>query len=268
MLKIPLFYWNGEKNFGDELSHSVVEWISKCAVHRVDETARNKLLAAGSILEHARNGDVVWGSGIHPSRYDAFWRPQQRNWYKRRIVVDREISVLAVRGPLSRDALLYRDIPCSERYGDPGILTPLIYPREHNPVRKVGLIPHFRDKALFKRNDLHIIDVAMDWKAVVDEIVRCECVVSSSLHGVIVAEAYGVPAIWLRTLNGEGFVKYVDYYLATGRSPTPRYSIDEALRFPIPSVPMLKDMQSSLIQCFDRERILELATKRRQQNVA
>lgn len=60
-----------------------------------------------------------------------------------------------------------------------------------------------------------------------DDMIRfitdCELVASSSLHGIIVAEALGVPARWVKfpgakTHSTEGNFKYNDYYSATGRS--------------------------------------------------
>jgi polysaccharide pyruvyl transferase WcaK-like protein len=55
-------------------------------------------------------------------------------------------------------------------------------------------------------------------QAVIEDIARCEYVASSSLHGVIIAHALGVPAVWLRMsdqLKGGDF-KFRDYASALG----------------------------------------------------
>lgn len=65
-----------------------------------------------------------------------------------------------------------------------------------------------------------VIDVSNPWTEVVDAIRSSDVVLSSSLHGLIVAEAYGIPASWIRIsdrLQGGSF-KFNDYYLATGRA--------------------------------------------------
>jgi pyruvyltransferase len=55
-------------------------------------------------------------------------------------------------------------------------------------------------------------------------------VVASSLHGVVVAEAFGVPARFVRLSETESLLKYEDYLLGTGRTDEPfAKSIDEAL---------------------------------------
>jgi pyruvyltransferase len=258
---IPMYYWSAERNFGDELSAAMVEWVSGASTRLVDTDYANKLIAVGSILERARNGDIVWGSGIHPTQHDRFWQKPIRKWYRKAPERHTEIDVWAVRGPLSRDALLCRGVPCPERFGDPGILTPLVYSKSRNPNRKLGLIPHFRDRHALGERDMHIINVHDNWRNVVDQIVQCDCIVSSSLHGIVVAEAYGVPAIWLRTLTGEGFVKYMDYYAGTGRVPQPVYSLTDALNVKTPAVPDLKRSQQELISSFDKTRLKRIQRK-------
>ena len=49
---------------------------------------------------------------------------------------------------------------------------------------------------------------------VIDEILACEYIISSSLHGIIVANVYQIPAIWLRysdKLSGDD-IKFYDYF--------------------------------------------------------
>jgi hypothetical protein len=53
---------------------------------------------------------------------------------------------------------------------------------------------------------------------VVGAIAGCDFVLSSSLHGLVVADSFGIPNAWLRVSDrqrGEGF-KYRDYYAAFG----------------------------------------------------
>ena len=82
-----------------------------------------------------------------------------------------------------------------------------------------GIIPHVREfedvsKLCEKYNHCHIIDLRTDKvEHVIREIIKCKYVLSSSLHGLIVAHAYGIPALFFQyTHKGEGLFKYNDYF--------------------------------------------------------
>jgi pyruvyltransferase len=117
--------------------------------------------------------------------------------------------------------VLRADVP--EVYGDPAMLLPLIYTPRTEKRFEVGLVPHYVDRDAVRMNDpcVSTIDVLADWQSVIDRIAECETILSSSLHGLIVAEAYGIPALWTTITDGvagEGF-KFRDYYLSTSREP-------------------------------------------------
>ena len=76
-------------------------------------------------------------------------------------------------------------------------------------------------------------------------------VVASSLHGIVIAETFGVPASLL--LPGvEDLFKYRDYYEGTGRSlPHASTTLDEALENPAPA---LRDWDPQpLLDAFPRD---------------
>jgi hypothetical protein len=82
---LPLYWWqpaNGSLNFGDELSRVVVEKIIKREPVKAEE-GEKKLLAVGSIMQFAEEGDVVWGSGIngkHPHHEDYSFLHLESGW--------------------------------------------------------------------------------------------------------------------------------------------------------------------------------------------
>jgi pyruvyltransferase len=208
---IPL-YWTCRDprrgNFGDMLSPPVVRALSGRAVRY--EARGPKLFAVGSLLKFARRGDAVWGTG--------FIQPQD--------VCDRGIEVFAVRGPLTRRRLLELGVDCPEVYGDPALLLPWVYRLPANPRRGIGIIPHYVDAGriavLARDPTLRIIDIRAGIGSVLDEVSRCEVLLSSSLHGCVAGDAYGIPTAWVRIGDRVvgGAFKFEDYYGGTGREAT------------------------------------------------
>jgi pyruvyltransferase len=69
------------------------------------------------------------------------------------------------------------------------------------------------------------------WWSVVRRISRARHVISTSLHGLVVADAFGVPCTYLRLSEEENLFKYEDYVLGVGRSRLPvTRSRQEAVR--------------------------------------
>lgn len=235
-LAIPLYYWNYLPNFGDQISAPIVEWALQRPSRHVNAEHRGKLLAVGSILDVASDEDVVWGSGVHPTHYHVPSTRRLARFFRRR---PSRPHILAVRGPITRDFLLSLNIECPAVFGDPALLLPRFFKPDARPRRELGVVAHYRDHAKLVAAGLPVIDVGGAWQDVVSEIAACSRVISTSLHGIIIAEAYGVPAVWLRIHSGEGFVKFADYYLSTGRAPQPAYSIEEAQGATAPPIALL-----------------------------
>jgi pyruvyltransferase len=165
-----------------------------------------KILSTGSLIHRIQAGDVVWGTGAIKGLP---------------VEVPATARVLAVRGPLTRRLL---GAAAPEVYGDPALLLPRFYDEPQVVTYEVGVVPHYLDKRYMRSPPdpaILTIDVQADWRIVVDNIRRCRSILSSSLHGLIVAEAFGIPATWVSAgdrLPGGEF-KFHDYYLATGREP-------------------------------------------------
>ncbi len=208
-----LYWWqpkNGTINVGDHLSKVIVEAVlalrDSDLLHKRDRTRR--LFAIGSVLHNARDGETVWGSGINGKIADAAHR-------------FRSLDVRAVRGPLTRRWLLDRGLRVPEVYGDPALLMPAFYSAQSigaPPKIPYVVIPHFNEapEKYAAHSDRLVLPTARPL-AFVRALLGAERVVSSSLHGVILAEAYGIPAVYLDSGNGESKFKYDDYYQGTGR---------------------------------------------------
>lgn len=223
---LPLFWWgeDPEINFGDHLSLKIVERMIDGPVRYFRKRPKNpekKLLALGSVLYFANSGDVIWGSGINGKTLDPA------------VYSFSNLDVRAVRGPLTRQYLMeHFHISCPEVYGDPALLFPYLFPefqKRANPSREYIIIPQYYDRKLFPKDD-RVVYPTEPWNEVIEKILDSKFVISGSLHGIIIAEAYGIPARYLRLGDKQNLFKYRDYYEGTGR-PNFRYatSVEEAL---------------------------------------
>jgi hypothetical protein len=217
-------------NLGDMLTPVVLSGLGADVRHAPRQSA--DLLATGSIVRFARPGQYVWGSG-------AMWttdRPSPAACY------------LAVRGPLTRDVVLKAGGDCPEVYGDPALLLPFVHMTPVGKIHDVGIVPHYVDVDLVRGSGLPVINpLRANPLDVVDEVRACRAILSSSLHGVIVAHAYGIPAAWVKLsnrLDGDD-VKFRDYAASVGAELVPWQSVAAAqpvLPTPFDTGPLLGAM--------------------------
>jgi hypothetical protein len=170
-----------------------------------------KFLVCGSIISLAGPGCTVWGAGL----------------MHREGAVSPTARYLAVRGPRTRARALTCGADCPAVYGDPALLLPRLYSPVITPSRSPGFVAHFSDRpriddAWAAAQGIRLIDIQQDIEAVIDQVASCDWVMSSCLHGLIVAHAYGVPALWVRLRDlpsGDG-IKFADYYESLEASVT------------------------------------------------
>ena len=166
------------------------------------------LLLVGSILACADTMSYVCGAGFISSRSRLQFAPK---------------DIKCVRGPLSASLLGRQGIHFAYPYGDPGILAPRIFPKNESAENDIGVIPHYIDMNTrwvesCRDQGLAIIDVLSPLDEFFKSLQRCKVILSSSLHGLIFAHAYGIPALWIELSDnviGNGF-KFFDYYLSMG----------------------------------------------------
>ena len=223
-------------NFGDSLFLAIVNRILDQALEPSPADYPGRLFyPGGSVLHLCREGDIAWGIGANLNA--ARWRDRRR--------FAKSLDIRCVRGPLTaafvRDFLELVEPPVG---GDPAILAPRFF-KEWSEIQSrgmVGLVQHYSDPGDSNgiSEEVQAIDPLRDPMIVVPEILSCDLVVSSSLHGIIVAEAFGIPARWLRAeAGGPASMKFYDYYLQTGRAPRPAESTEEAIRAggePLPDI--------------------------------
>lgn len=165
-------------------------------------------VSTGSVIRLCQDQAMVFGSGIRDKNQKVH-----------------QSSVRVVRGPRTRQRFLDNNFPCAPIYGDPGLLLPRFYkPNKASKTYTLGLIPHFTEyedivEQYKNDKDVLVIDMATgDLEGVIDQINSCKKTVSSSLHGLVISHAYGVPTRQIEysdRINGDG-TKFLDYYEGVG----------------------------------------------------
>jgi len=248
---IPLTWWAVAPNFGDLLSPYLVQKITSNPVRYVYLRPGYKrkfeslnfskpqfsYFAIGSIISRINSKSIVWGSG-------AFGTENEK-------CLNKETKYLAVRGPLTRNLLRIHGAQCPEIYGDPALLFPEIF----NPVvekkYEVGVILRWSETEWNKiefDSDVKKINLGTDdIEGTLLDILSCEKILSSSLHGIILADAYGIPSAWLSSTTPKGLeFKFYDYFLSVNK-------IQKAQSFDFsPPIILCKDLEDQL-QFDDRE---------------
>ncbi|UTW04649.1 polysaccharide pyruvyl transferase family protein [Amphritea atlantica] len=207
--RIPL-WWSDSPypgNLGDSLNPWLIDGLTGIPPIKVGLNHPGVMLAIGSTAQKARDNSVIWGSGF----------------ISKDSQVNSKSEYCAVRGPLSRTMVNRANGSCPAIYGDPALFMPLIFPRLKKSTGRIGVIPHYIHENQIKNGDYLNLSVKRaskaDFRKFVDDLCECSYVFSSSLHGLIIARAYGIPARRVvfpgRSLSGDD-MKFEDYYSGVG----------------------------------------------------
>ena len=214
------FYYNNgsiknpewSKNWGDIIAPTIIKHFSKSDKIEPTENKfeKRKLVSIGSVMSMVYPNDLVWGTGIIMNNCRL---PRFDN-----------VKFFAVRGPNTRQQLIELGYDVPAVYGDPGLLYPQIYNPVVEKTHEWGIIPHYVDvdhpsvKSLVKAG-VKFIDINAGEKEFIDQLLSVDKVISSSLHGLIAADAYGIPnaRITLTDKLVGGDYKFKDYSLSVDR---------------------------------------------------
>jgi Polysaccharide pyruvyl transferase len=202
-------------NVGDRINADIVEALTGVPTLRVRDLRTPHLLAAGSVMGLATPVSVVWGTGVmHPDR--GVGQPDGAR-------------IHALRGPLTMAAVRKAGVSVGDvPLGDPGFLAPRLLgvARAAAPCCRVGVMPHYVDQSdpvlrrIAGEDGVAFLNVHDTPEALLRQMADCEVVLSSSLHGLIFAEALGLPNLWIKAgdrIAGHDF-KFHDWF-ATTRQP-------------------------------------------------
>lgn len=199
-------------SFGDYVIKKGNSLIRRLLSHQQGKPlpSQEVFLVIGSILHQVDRNAVIWGAGFISERSRFREKPKK---------------ICAVRGPLTRQIILNQGVDCPEIYGDPALLYPRFYSPSKEKKYKLGIVPHFVDQnsclldQFRDKDDIVVINVKGEINKFVDDINSCERIASSSLHGIIAADAYGIPSSWINFSDyviGDGF-KFRDYFASVRR---------------------------------------------------
>ena len=231
--KTDLYYFDGE-NLGDRLNATLIKDLFHIEVS-LTPFSTAELISIGSVLDRLVRGSGAKGKYIQEQQAKADTKTRIDVWgtglmYEytdcSALSFLRPVKIHAVRGDLTRqtvERITGKPLKCA--LGDPAVLTPYMSDPVRSKKHTLGIIPHVAEYGMpeYKRiresvEGSVIIDLTKDPKKVMCRIASCECVISTSLHGLIVADAFGVPSKWCQMTNkilGNGF-KYRDYYSGFG----------------------------------------------------
>jgi pyruvyltransferase len=200
---VRVYYWKGRPNFGDALTSLILKRFAHLNSEWA-EPSKAELVVVGSVLEQLPENwsGIIAGAGkLHE---------------KTKLSLP-NASILAVRGPLTAKELKGNFV-----LADPGLLADELVKIEDKEYN-LGIIPHWTDTILekdsrFTKYNPKIIRVKDDPLEVITDIGKCKKIVSSSLHGIILADAFGIPRrieISPRALSHAhqegGLFKWLDY---------------------------------------------------------
>ena len=253
------YTWKGirHRNWGDDLNYYFLKELTGRPIvfyHNFKLAKWLKLknyLCIGTLLDavnYSNAETIVWGSGVSGEER-TFIHPE---------------SIKAVRGVKTKEFCDRYKVECPNIFGDPALLLPKIYIPSVKKKYRLGIIPHVIDQrhhliqeiSKKQSDEILIIDLAhyKKWTDVIDQVNSCERILSSSLHGLIVSDAYQVPNCWIE-LSGNisgGYFKFHDYASSVGRdfvNPIRLNNVENlfSLKYEVTSQQRISELQKNLI---------------------
>lgn len=231
--KKVLTYYAVNQNLGDLLNAFLQDYLFHVNTEWTD-LEHAELISIGSILNRNYAGDkicknnkplMVWGSGFLDSP-----RFGENKFY-------RKLDIRALRGKLSlqiAEDILGHTIHAVT--GDPGLLCSELGIHAE-PKYDIGIIPHYQEinntvfiQYLNRHPQVHLINMREHPKKVIEEISSCRTILSNSLHGLIIADSFSIPNLWIRIRKqtlGNSLFKYWDYYSVYDDVEIKPYWLDE-----------------------------------------
>ena len=216
-------------NVGDYLGTYILEKLE----YKPEWVSTNKphVMLVGSILQDANDNSLVLGAG--------FGARDQR--------VKGNPKIHIVRGKITSKMLEKQGFKKTWLEGDPALVLPLLFKPSVSVTHDLGIIPHYIDKDVVEANLDHfkgrfkVLDIQAPVEQFITELCSCKRTISSSLHGIILSHAYGIPCLWTKfsdRIAGDD-MKYYDYGLTHSPyiyQPEGKFEIPDETREPRPDL--------------------------------
>jgi len=226
-IQIKVWFYSKQVNFGDLLTVFILNHYAKiteratkgkgadssprlCFV-KAESKESADLVGIGSVLDNMPNtfSGHVWTSGsLRPT---GSFTPSEK------------VLIWGLRG--KQTAEIYTKNPTI--HGDGALLLGMMYKKPKHQRYRLGIVPHYVDEHTVRsmrriRNlpGVIIISPKQTPHKFMQKLLQCKCIFSSSLHGLISADAVGIPNRQFRVCTSRNIVggqwKYSDYYSALG----------------------------------------------------
>lgn len=195
-----------ETNFGDVLMPYILE---KKGLKVIYDEKSPDLYGIGSLCNHIPKDykGYIWSPG--------FLYPDKRF----------TSSPIAIRGKLTLQQ--FDGDTRNTVIGDGGLIMDRLYKPEKKSVYKLGVMPHYTDNMklrkfpIFQNPNILFISPTQPVETVIDQLCLCDNVVTSSLHGLVMCDVYGIKHTLFESYDTnlaihqlqDGF-KFRDYYSA------------------------------------------------------
>ncbi|KAA8491138.1 hypothetical protein FVE85_4555 [Porphyridium purpureum] len=226
-------FWNGKANFGDAANVDIYRALTGLQPVvksiRANPEAETFLYLIGTTFYNVGPKDVVSGNGWT-------WRADNQSYLGPYFAREptRQLQTTAVRGRLTQYMMKAVHGPSSPQpnvFGDPALFLSLIdeawFDIKPEGGNGVCVVAHAEDACLIKYADrspsVTRIPVSLSPVEVARKIAGCDVVVSSSLHGLVFADALGVPSIWFRGSDDAGCEVTEDSPCCSAAQPLGKY---------------------------------------------
>lgn len=207
---IRLHWGRNLNNFGDCLQPYIAKYYGLLPVY-VSTKSKADIIMQGSILQliNSDYSGYILGTGGDDFKYSF-----------------PEANVIAVRGHLTKENIKESlNDAHNILLGDLGLLMAKVLPNIEEKKYELGIVLHFVDhnslieknyRYNFMKNNVLFINVLKSPEIVIRQIKQCKNIISSSLHGLIIADSFGIPNIRIvnRNTMPTNFYdyKFEDYY--------------------------------------------------------